>query len=239
MSMFDEFAATLQRRTAFSEASWESGGKLELQLFDDAIAEAKRRFPKRRIGTGRDGWIKAQNVLPPEVYAAIKAPIELEVEKWREERQRGLDEFDALLKILAGPAEIPKTEEPFCARTISGTDFGSQGFGANKYASGMAESIADDARFVGLSAEVRSRVYLTTTGSWPQTYMSYDVFVNTTPDGWAAAMMKPRIEMREVIRLCWKRGVNPRVYYPFLPHDFEEKQGIGYLGDDLNERAAA
>jgi hypothetical protein len=42
--------------------------------------------------------------------------------------------------------------------------------------------------------------------------------------------------LREWVRRCWKIGSNPRVYNPFLPHGFEEREGISYHGEDLRRR---
>jgi hypothetical protein len=30
-----------------------------------------------------------------------------------------------------------------------------------------------------------------------------------------------------------KKGVNPRVYMPFLPHGIEQQLGLDYFGNDL------
>ena len=39
--------------------------------------------------------------------------------------------------------------------------------------------------------------------------------------------------LREQVRRSWARGVNPRVFNPFLPHGYEEQEGIDYFGRDL------
>lgn len=44
--------------------------------------------------------------------------------------------------------------------------------------------------------------------------------------------------MVEVVRLCWKREVNPRVMYPFLPHGFEERHGLDYFGGKALDKAS-
>ena len=37
--------------------------------------------------------------------------------------------------------------------------------------------------------------------------------------------------LREWLALCWKRGCNPRVYNPWLPHGIEERLGVTYFGE--------
>lgn len=38
--------------------------------------------------------------------------------------------------------------------------------------------------------------------------------------------------LREWVKGCWRRGVNPRVYNPFLPHGYEERVGLDYFGNE-------
>jgi len=43
----------------------------------------------------------------------------------------------------------------------------------------------------------------------------------------------PGVPLREWVRLCWKLGANPRVYNPYLPHGYEEKNGLDFFGNEL------
>ena len=43
----------------------------------------------------------------------------------------------------------------------------------------------------------------------------------------------PPPTLREQVRRSWARGVNPRVFNPFLPHGYEEQVGIDFFGRDL------
>ena len=45
-------------------------------------------------------------------------------------------------------------------------------------------------------------------------------------------MRKPVQSFKDQIKSCWKRGVNPRVYNPFLPAGLEEKLGLDYFGGE-------
>jgi hypothetical protein len=42
----------------------------------------------------------------------------------------------------------------------------------------------------------------------------------------------PGVPFREWVRLCWKLGVNPRVFNPYLPHGYEEREGLDFFGGD-------
>lgn len=43
------------------------------------------------------------------------------------------------------------------------------------------------------------------------------------------------LPVREQVRLCWSMALNPRVYWPMLPHGFEEREGIDFQGRDLRK----
>lgn len=44
------------------------------------------------------------------------------------------------------------------------------------------------------------------------------------------AMRARPMPMAEMVRLAWKHGANPRVYWPTLPHDFEAAHGLDQFG---------
>ena len=45
--------------------------------------------------------------------------------------------------------------------------------------------------------------------------------------------LRPHLELRTVVKNMMKRGTNPRVFYPMLPHGYEAKMGLDYFGNDL------
>lgn len=42
-------------------------------------------------------------------------------------------------------------------------------------------------------------------------------------------------DLKEMIRQCWKRGVNPRVLFPGLRHGLEEELGLDYFGGYIDK----
>jgi hypothetical protein len=149
-------------------------------------------------------------------------------------------EVDALrkrLNELAPLAEVRRAGSdgdwyPLALRTS--WDYSTQGYGAGKYAEGAVQFTADVARALGFVDGV-------------------DLVVLRVPyhteDAWLAAVRvedeidveivkrSPPPPLREQVRLAWKRGVNPRVYNPFLPHGYEAQVGIDYFGRDLRATA--
>jgi hypothetical protein len=122
--------------------------------------------------------------------------------------------------------------------TIYSSTYASQGFGAVNYAKGAAERLADAFRAQNIPVEVREAKRATNPGGrgWrgeqlPSTEScEFQVWAQCDHDKaqWA---LNQKTDFVEVVRLCWKRGVNPRVYYPFLPVGFEEKNGLDFFGN--------
>lgn len=110
-------------------------------------------------------------------------------------------------------------------------DYRSQGYGASRYAEGSVQLDADVARAEGFVDGVDLLV-LRGEGA------------RGSGDQWLAVVRVeheldveilrrlPGLPLREQVRLCWKRGVNPRVYLPGLPHGFEERTGLDYFGGE-------
>lgn len=98
----------------------------------------------------------------------------------------------------------------------------SQGFGAEKYLQQSAELAAMTPAAYGIPFKFEDN------GG------SRNVLVNLDEVHCEVLQRKPGPSLAEIVRTCWARGVNPRVYYPFLPHDFEERNGFDYFGKQLS-----
>ncbi len=69
---------------------------------------------------------------------------------------------------------------------------------------------------------------------------SFDVYVKVANKRDVELLKhKPEESLREWVRKCWARGSNPRVSAPFLPHGYEESQGLDFFGNDLRKNPAA
>lgn len=109
--------------------------------------------------------------------------------------------------------------------SVCTSSYSSQGWGATTYARNAAEASADHYRAQGLRVEVRRR----TAG---RDLVYFEVWAEASADEARVARLKPGQTLREWVRMCWRRGVNPRVYNPFLPHGYEERAGLDYFGND-------
>ncbi|HYE93376.1 MAG TPA: hypothetical protein VEA38_20255, partial [Terriglobales bacterium] len=103
---------------------------------------------------------------------------------------------------------------------------------ASRYAEGRAEMQADVARHYGIPVEVR-RVEEPSPIDKRAKLGRWEVHVGLETDLELEVLRrKPGPTLREWIRLCWKRQVNPRVFNPFLPVGLEERLGLDYYGNE-------
>ncbi len=156
------------------------------------------------------------------------------------ERRKALEEE---LRVLAESVKPVAGELSLTFDEVSESAYHTQGFGAGKYAQMAAEMRADTARVAGIPVEVleEAREYPGSTRvtdsygrSANKTYRVNRVVVHVMEElDFKILKFSPRPSVRESVRLCWARGVNPRVYNPWLPFGYEEKVGLDYFGRDL------
>ena len=139
---------------------------------------------------------------------------------------REVDGLRKRLNELAPLAEVRRGDEWHYLDSRRASDYRSQGYSALHYAEGSVQLVADVARAGGFVDGV-------------------DLVVLTVDDVVLAAVRVadavdveilrrcPPPPLREQVRRSWARGVNPRVFNPFLPHGYEEQVGIDYFGRDL------
>jgi len=184
----------------------------------------KEQYPRRKF----DG----AKVVLEDWYKGVLEEWQGKADALIKERSEFKKLAEAHLGELAKSAEMPTTDEMIQISMTDGGWYHTQGYGANSYAKGAARSEADKAEYHGLKTEVRT-LEKQKADRWGISYETYGVFANTTEAGIALLNYKEAPPLREEVRMCWKRGVNPRVYMPFLPHGYEEQEGLDYYGNDL------
>ena len=145
--------------------------------------------------------------------------------------------FDIAYELTPRPGP-----HPVRIRSASSYDFHTQGFGAEKYARGTVELAALGARALGLEVTVESddpppppKYYRSDT---PERRWAARAHVEDPAIDVEIILARP-LALREWVRQCWKMGVNPRVYNPYLSVGYEEKVGLDYFGNDLKEKRDA
>lgn len=124
-------------------------------------------------------------------------------------------------------------------RVVSGSTFHTQGFGADSYARGRAEIEAVE---LNVSTGIECRVVKV---ELPRPKHHGPFYVHTSNWHVEARVAEdldleimrhaPAPSLRDFVKACWSRGLNPRVYDPFLPHGLEERLGVDYQGRDVEK----
>jgi hypothetical protein len=133
------------------------------------------------------------------------------------------------LSELAAGIPLPVSNTEVEIGRSSGWGWMSQGYGANAYARNDAERKADKARLHGLEVTVVTIEKEETDRS----VETYGVFAQTTEVGKLLLQFREEPDLRSEVAMMWKRGANPRVYMPFLPHGYEASVGLDMFGNDL------
>jgi hypothetical protein len=132
--------------------------------------------------------------------------------------------FDAAqtTPVVAGP-------DPFVITVVSESAYSTVGMSASSYANAYAEAALDPARLIGIKCAV-TREERVTQGGYK--FAEYVARANVEADLDVEILRRRTVDLREWVRLCWKRGVNPRVFQPHLPHGYEEKHGLDFFGGE-------
>lgn len=145
--------------------------------------------------------------------------------------------LEALRDHIALEAEVEFTPELIQVAVHRANSYRTVGFGCSRYAEAAAERAVEHAVVCGVTAEVRLSGEAER-DRYGVNYQDYAVWANVSAEGWELVLLKPGLSLRDWVASCWKRGVNPRVYNPWLPAGIEEKLGVGYQGQILEAKAA-
>lgn len=205
--------------------------------YDAALAERFREYkePWRKIDSDIDVRVKAASLDEWELDCIRRPLFEATLEELRLLRQ----ETNAVDFEMSRIAEklLPDPGENWMRLTaVHGSSYSTQGYGANTYAKRNAEMRAHEALRLGVEAEVRTvqTDRPKNPGRW---YIHTNIFevwvrVDTEVDLELVRRGQP-MTTRDFLKLCWSKGVNPRVYNPFLPHGLEARLGIDFQGRDV------
>jgi hypothetical protein len=164
-------------------------------------------------------WQKAKEY--PECMAA-QDRIMAEGSRWMDRTRADMRVLDEEMDRLAPDCDLEaestaRLGTEVCLGGAMSSTYRSQTQAA-KYAKERAREYGDKAEMHGVPWRMESEKG------------DYSVMVPLTEAGAERLRRRPGVGLVEWARLCWKRGVNPRVYCPFLPHGFEERHGLDYFG---------
>jgi len=199
--------------------------RAELQARYDAAAVAafREKHPRKRK---RPANAREASLVDKELALQVRAQF-TDRAKEVEERQAGERKVVGEELTAAAARHDPTDARDrlwSLAYEVSDGSYRSQ-TAATRYAEGAAERVADDFRDVGIEVKVRRRP------------SGYEVWAGTDDVGVQAVLLAPRVHFVEVVRRCWARGLNPRVYFAGLDPNFEERHGFDYFGRMKGERS--
>lgn len=131
-----------------------------------------------------------------------------------------------LLEIATGIELFNSQVDSSIIYTVCESTYSTQGFGACAYAKGRAEIYADECMYLGVSAGVEQHT--------EDKLVDYHVWVSLQEIECEILKVKisNEVPMKETVRFCLRRYLNPRVYWQ-LPWGYEETNKLGMRGEDL------
>jgi hypothetical protein len=229
------FTEALNHKESVTEQHRQTCETLRNEAGAAILAAAKARFPRRRFGDDAQKALQAMGDDGGAIVGPFHARLLTEATAFADLTEGLIGKLQVLAMATDIPVHDASPPDLLVMVAVSrASSWSSQGFGANKYAKAHAEADADIARALGLVAEVRPVGEHKIGGSYPRTLIDYGTFANTTWTGWEVAVRKNAVPLRDWVSNCLKRHVNPRVYYPFLPHGYEEKVGLDFHGEDFS-----
>jgi hypothetical protein len=172
-------------------------------------ADWRAANPKKKLPADRQ---KLFNGAPN--AEAITAEHSAAGERWAEDNIFSpINRTENRLFELAIGLPVPAADEWQQIGDVWESTYRSQSYGASKYANASAHGIADKAVFYGVEASVERYGEGASVG--------YRVKARTTPTGAEILRRKPDVPVKDWVAACARRGVNPRVYNPFLPYEVD------------------
>lgn len=216
------------------------------QAAQTALSAWVRKENARRARRHEDplGPLDAVEQIGDPALRATFAALLAELAEHRAERTR----LDAALAGAARQTPPRPGRQGHVLDVVCSHEYSTQGWGADRYAQGAAEKRADVARRHWIEVDVvRACVLWDGAGAY---YAALPAHARTKEGDWHVVVYVeeeldvellrrlPGPDLVEFVRLAWKRGVNPRVYNPWIPHDFEARHGLDYFGGRVEAQHA-
>jgi hypothetical protein len=225
MNNRDHFAQLLGQKEALLLQRKEIHEKFEA----DYVAECDRAAVPFQTSKKKKALFLPE--LAPELHREIRTTFIVKLGEAVQETLLQLDEVSKELRATALLCDIQPGDLELRLTSVCTVSYNSQGFSASQYAKGAAEMSADAARLANVPVSVVRRLQAPTL-PWSSAPLEYwDVVVRVQEQlDFEILKLRPEPPLKEQVRLCWARGVNPRVYNPFLPYGYEKENGITYEG---------
>lgn len=158
-----------------------------------------------------------------------KKPFEERVSQRLKEFRTSQDKKENQLRQFSKNYSIESCNEMIKVKVSFGHSYMSQGWGACKYA---RENLTNDKlllELLGHNVEIKEVNGHQTGGRYSQYIADYELWANISEFDYEMMKMGYFISVLNWAVLCWQRGTNPKVYFPFLSNDdYEKSQLLAY-----------
>lgn len=210
------------RIATFESPGPEDMGELEEWHRDRyALTEHRQKYP-------RTSQKEEEETIGARVLARIRAPFAARAEAlWDDVHGREKEAEARLAEASVGldGSHVRQGPEPIKVDWFYAGSYSSSG---PRYSRGAAELALAGYRRV--APEIRLEIVDSAAG--------WDLVAWVASEADVALLKRlPGFSFREQVRWCWANGMQPRVFNPFLPHGYEEREGLDYFGHDLRAEA--
>jgi len=210
------------------EKLWDAYNKYSVYRFkcDDVNNQYEQDvldFYKKETGKKTKSFKKASSILSEEQVNTMQLPY-VEVLRGRlEKREQIKENMKNLLEEYAKDHNVVASNNMYCIKKSDGGNYHTQGFGCNKYAKGSLKESQMLLDLFGYKTEIKE-ILGESADRWGIRYNKYELWTNLTPfDYYCFKEQGNFISVLNWAVLCWRNGVNPKVYFPFLSDEDYEK----------------
>jgi len=212
----------IRQLRAMKKRHYNARKKLQCQFEVEIETAYKTRFPRRIYSLLRS--FKENQPFHKETYNKYGLKVKNLIKTQDTQEKDRIREIEKACQY----SKIPITKNLHKHHTSYASTYWTQGFGACKYARESAEDILNHAKDHGLRGEIRVVNSHIVKSGYPhlnlpnQHSADYEVWLNTSEGGFEI-LQKKKVSLLEWAIQCWRRGVNPKVYNPFLPDSIFDK----------------
>lgn len=220
------------------QETFNDGHPLHQQMLQDLTERYKAKFPRRKFILEK---VQKDLTEYEAVYTSYRDRATKIYDEWFTEKMRLEYDLSVIAEVIT-PKELQEhsaaQSDYDIVHVVSSASYRTQGYGAAKYAKGEAirwqQKFENSGISTRLEEEVSSARFVHGIRS-----CKYILLARCAPIVAEIIRRKPEVPLREWLKMCWKQGVNPRVYNPFLRYGLEEELNLDYFGNDVDPERKA
>lgn len=236
--MREEFSKYWLRLKDIRKLSKNSLDSFFKELFDRAKEYARlRRWKIAKTATNRYEIFSRMEYWE---QVAVARPIIERYTRERAEKDSEIRYLKHMMKIEAQDSEVFPGEEWLHFKEILGSDYRTQGYGADSYARGRAEMVAIEMESFGVESRVIQETNpdkFSSSPSYSRWYIptsNWKIEVKVAGEMDVDILRFKKIEFRKWLKMCLKKALNPSVFIPGTnPSDLLSAYRLDWQGNDI------